>query len=713
MLLALGAFSFSSCSDDDDYTVATGNIVTLVETGDVAVTATSATATGRVLDLSQMVVSSYQVGVVYGTNPDPATAGKKQVGGIDADGNVTTTINELVKGTTYYYATFVTLQNTVNYYGEVRSFVATDAQIATAGATAVSATKATLGGQANVDVSLINPAEGAVEYGIRLAREADKVTSGVDFPLAASNSNSFTVDVDGLLPGQTYYYVAYFKLADGYVYGDVNSFTTATQELEYVDLGLSVLWAKWNLGAQAESERGALIGWADLSGLKQSEYLTDYQPAASIAGTENDIALAISAGIDGEAVNKSQLPTKEQVEELLANTTVEQAEVNGVSGYRFTGKNGNSIFLPAAGYRKGSDVAGEGVLTTYWTGEISDINDEYGRTLNVDNGSPVVGMSQRSVGLPIRTVRKADPAASATVDLSKLVVGDLEGNGRIRIEIYNEYGSTKQNPPINTNNIHFERNMFVKFQLSGVSGNLVDGAPESFVAGLEYAADGWYPSLWSDFNNKCDALVNGDGEYTVWMETDGAEANGAVVFCIDIDQLGANLVDPSKVKVENLVILYDVEESNYLYYLDGSKALFNNKDGNGTDGRIEIYNEYGDTKGNVDVSDLAFDGYIAVNFTITGLDGNLNTSSAEFPTELSFADADWYPSWWGTGDHRGHGSTIVTGDGTYEVFAPLAGYSEGAVVWTIELYGLWSALVNPDNVAVTINKVYVPGKKSN
>jgi hypothetical protein len=71
------------------------------------------------------------------------------------------------------------------------------------------------------------------------------------------------------------------------------------------------------------------------------------------------------------------------------------------------------------------------------------------------------------------------------VDNSKLVVGDLENNGRIRIEIFNQYGSTGSNPGINQAQIKFTKNMVVTFRLSGLTDNMKEGAG-SHVAGLEY-----------------------------------------------------------------------------------------------------------------------------------------------------------------------------------------------------------------------------------
>ena len=143
--------------------------------------------------------------------------------------------------------------------------------------------------------------------------------------------------------------------------------------------------------------------------------------------------------------------------------------------------------------------------------------------------------------------------------------------------------------------------------------------------------------------------------------------------------------------------------------MDYSHTAFVSKDGKDYDGRIEIYNEYGSTKtAGVDASALSFVGNMIVNFTISGIDGNLvDTASKSYITELSYADADWNPSSWGG---TPFGRTTVTGDGNYTVFASINKDAKGAAVWTIELYKLWSQLVDPTKVKVKINSVILPGK---
>lgn len=692
MLLAL--ISFSACSDDD-YTIATDPIITSVETGEASVTAVSATTKGRVLDLSKSASSSYQVGTAYSTNQDPTTAGTCVPGTIDSLGNVTTSLAGLTKGTTYYYCTYVTLQNTVTKYGDVKSFVATDAQIATAEATEVSSCKATLNASASGLEGLI---EQGMDFGFKLSQNEADVQNGRDYPINTMSS-TLTQTVDGLLPGNTYYYIAYTKLNDGLVYGNVKSFRTPAQTMEYVDLGLSVLWAKWNVGAEKETEAGAMPAYGDVTGLMTSTRLDDYSPATDIAATDYDIAR--KANIDGTSTIKSSTPTTAQIKELLANTKQQWTTEGGVQGVRFTANNGNSIFLPAAGYREGSTLVGAGYKGLYWSGSINSISSNYATTMSLSDGSDITGMSQRDLGLCVRTVRKAPIIRP---DNSKLVYGDIESNGRLRIEIYNEYGASKSNPCIDPNQVSFSKNMVVKFKLSGITGNLKEGAPSQFIAGLEYADASWDPSYWSSFNNyKYDALVKGDGEYTVWMETGGNQAEGAVVFCVDVQDLAANIVDMSKVKVEVETIRFDAAN----IYQAVQVPVWTSQDGAGVNGRIEIYNEYGSTKGVNDYSSLSFNGSIIVNFTISGISGNLvNGASGSYPASMSFADASWDPSYWG--GTAGAGATI-TGDGTYTVVSPMAGHCDGAVVWAIDITNLYKELVDPNKVSVTINSIITPG----
>lgn len=686
LMLAAGLFA-TSCDVEEDYPIRTGEIVSEITTGSASVTAIAAEVTGTVKDLTLVSSGSYEVGAYYGTAADPTTAGSKRSGSVDENGNVVTTITGLTTGTTYYYATYVTLQDKVTKFGEIKSFVATNVIVTTKEAEEITSSKAIFSADITGTDGL-----GSFETGVKLALSADDITSGITRELA---------EVGGLLPGTTYYYAAFAKIGDGYVYGDTKTVTTLTQQMGYVDLGLSVMWAQTNIGADSESEAGTLFGYGDQTAMMTSTKLEDYT-ASDIAGSVND--LIYNLDLDGDSPMKSQMPTHAQIAELVNHTTQEWTTVDGVEGMRFTAQNGNSIFLPATGYRNGeatiADAAGY-----YWSGNVSSVHSDYANTLTFNSSSAKTGYSRRSLGLALRAVRAY---AEVNPESGSLVFGDLESNGRLRIEIYNEFGATAANPPIDPSSIKFARNMVVSFTLTGITDNLKSDAAGSYVAGLEYSDPSWGVSYWSDLTmGKYEAMVTGDGTYTVWMEVT-SQANGAIVFCVDIAGLGADIDDWSKVGVEVNAIKLDADVEQAV---DQSIVSFVNKDGNDVDGRIEIYNEYGSSGAAAPGAynaRLKFNGMMLVDFTISGIDGNLvEDASASYRTELSYADASWDPSYWGGANY---GGATVTGDGTYQVYTYLKGNCEGAVVWAIELYNLWVQLADPSKVNVTINKVITPGK---
>ena len=115
-----------------------------------------------------------------------------------------------------------------------------------------------------------------------------------------------------------------------------------------IDLGLSVKWCDTNLGATKESGFGCYFGWSDPSGELKVADIKHYPsatPPQCICNTEYDMALAV-AGKDW------RMPTKKEFDELQNLCKWSWfTTADGVSGCKVTGRNGNSIFLPAAGFR--------------------------------------------------------------------------------------------------------------------------------------------------------------------------------------------------------------------------------------------------------------------------------------------------------------------------------------------------------------------------
>lgn len=71
----------------------------------------------------------------------------------------------------------------------------------------------------------------------------------------------------------------------------------------------------------------------------------------------------------------------------------------------------------------------------------------------------------------ITTYSSDGTSADIAVDQSKIIFGDIEGNGKIRIEIQNAYGDTNNDPAIDASTISFDEKIAVTFTISGIGGD--------------------------------------------------------------------------------------------------------------------------------------------------------------------------------------------------------------------------------------------------
>ena len=686
LMLLMAVVLWTACSDEENYGISTSAVISSITTDDASVTAISATTYGTIQDLSGMASSSYQVGSVYSTTSDPTISGTRQIGSIDENGKVTAVLSGLTEGTTYYYATFVTLQGKVTKYGDVKSFVATDADVSTSEANDITACSAVLNGQAQGISDIL--AESSV--GFKYALSSDDVPTGVDVALDETG-NTFSVKAKSLLPGTTYYYAAYTKVGDGFILGNIQSFTTADQSMEYIDLGLSVLWAKCNVGAEKETESGILVGYGDQTFYSRSTNNNDYTPW-DIAGNDDDVLFSLN--IDGDAKMKSKLPTIDQVEELISKTTQAYVSVDGVDGIRFTAKNGNSIFLPITGFRKGTELTTDGA-GYYWTGTINDVNDAYSKTLKISTDRAKAGLSERALGLALRSVREEEPVAEGiTIRNWNAVQGDIEGNGNYRFDIYNEWdGSgtgTDDTSVLIRSEVDFKESISATFTITGI-GNAECQATMIFADGT------WGCQNWGyNDNGEGSVKVKGDGTYTMTLHGAGS---GIAIFAIDFIGL-SNAVGAENINVKlNSCVLDDWGTK---LPFDNAKLVTGDIEGNGNF-RADIYNEWDGSGANsdetcgVDRSAVNFSKRIGVTFEISGI-GNKECDAC-----MIFADGTWGCQNWSY-NADGTGSVHINGDGIYTM--SLAGTGSGIAIWAIDFLGLANA-VGAENVKVRISNIRV------
>ena len=182
--------------------------------------------------------------------------------------------------------------------------------------------------------------------------------------------------------------------------------TEAKQKQNYeetVDLGLPsrLQWASCNIGASSPEECGDYFAWGEIdpkSNYSEFNSVTHKKKIKQIVGDANyDVATAM--------FGKSwKTPTKEDFEELINHCTWVWTTVNGVNGYEVTGPNGNSIFLPATGYRDGRDV-NDGDSGEYWS-STPHKETEYSYYLFYAGGNYYTFYNCRYVGRCVRPVKK-------------------------------------------------------------------------------------------------------------------------------------------------------------------------------------------------------------------------------------------------------------------------------------------------------------------
>jgi len=140
-----------------------------------------------------------------------------------------------------------------------------------------------------------------------------------------------------------------------------------------IDLGLpsGTKWACCNVGAEKPEDYGGYFAWGETtekSSYTSSNYLngkgTNYNIGKDITGTQYDAATSNWG-------RPWVMPSLEQMNELTGKCYSEWVKVNGISGTRFTGPNGASIFLPAAGFRRDNNLVdvGNGL---YWSSTLDE-----------------------------------------------------------------------------------------------------------------------------------------------------------------------------------------------------------------------------------------------------------------------------------------------------------------------------------------------------
>ena len=192
---------------------------------------------------------------------------------------------------------------------------------------------------------------------------------------------------------------------------------------EYVDLGLpsGTLWATCNVGATNPEDYGDYFAWGETQPKDYYDW-SNYQYCNGSYNTLTKYCTKASYGYNSYVDNLTillpeddaatanwgsgwRMPTKEEWQELYNNTTVTWTTQNGVNGRLFTASNGNSLFLPAAGFRNFSSLNGAGSDGYYWSSSLYTDGPDDAWYFNFDSDNYDMGDGGRRYGRSVRAVR--------------------------------------------------------------------------------------------------------------------------------------------------------------------------------------------------------------------------------------------------------------------------------------------------------------------
>lgn len=209
-------------------------------------------------------------------------------------------------------------------------------------------------------------------------------------------------------------------------------------DIQAIDLGLSVLWASCNVGATRPAEYGNHYAWGEVEPKERYEW-TNYKYSD---GNDEDFTkyttlmtptrkpdnkVLLEADDDAAHANWGgtwRMPTREECSELLKKCTWELQTVDGTDGYKVSSTtNGNSIFLPFAGFKSKTSSFMTGRAFTYISASLNEEDVASAWGIEYYATQPALASCSRDRGHSVRPVCTAAPEAEQCYTLT------LQANG--------------------------------------------------------------------------------------------------------------------------------------------------------------------------------------------------------------------------------------------------------------------------------------------
>ena len=375
-------------------------------------------------------------GICYGTDSEPelqptrGDANSKHVfaTSLDHEGNYSCQLCGLAGSTIYYYRSFAIIDGH-SFYGPIRSFTTKDDDVVITGDidTETFTVKSTL--------KIASGAYSSLELGVCYGTTENPTVNDITITTnEVDDESNFVLSLKDI-PFGTVYYRAFVKIDGVAHYGETKHFFIAPKDngsengYDYIEMGLSVKWASFNVGATKPEEYGDYFAWGETE-TKSTYNWSTYMWCAGLGSTLTKYCSYSGYGYIGYTDTKTTLdleddaahvqwggswrmPTKAELDDLRTKCTwtwyrAGNTEFNGVAGYKVTsnvsGYTDRSIFLPAAGLRYASDHGFVGSLGFYWSSSLYTDETFSACSLDFNSGGVDWGSLSRDGGVSVRPV---------------------------------------------------------------------------------------------------------------------------------------------------------------------------------------------------------------------------------------------------------------------------------------------------------------------
>ena len=230
-----------------------------------------------------------------------------------------------------------------------------------------------------------------------------------------------------------------------------------------------------------------------------------------ISGTIYDVATTLGDGW--------QMPTSAQFDELITNCTVTYTTQNGVKGWKFTGTNNNSIFLPEAGDFESTNCGGE--YGAYWSGTMSGFESAAMGLVLMEEDSWFTSEIPRIYGNTVRPVKVVKPVA-VDLDLPSRTLWANMNVGATAPEEYGDYfawGETEEKDVFSWGNYTHCNGTYDTCKNIGVD---IAGTTEYDAATANWGSDWQMPTL-----EQLNELMDNNNTTSTWTTQNGV--NGLLI----------------------------------------------------------------------------------------------------------------------------------------------------------------------------------------